>query len=230
MKTISWNCRGCGSPSTIRHLKHLITLENPDILFLSETKASSQSIAFLIQQLNYPHHFSVPPIHTAGGLCLLWKFGINLSILSNSTNSITTEIKNDPHQSWIACFFYGSPYKTFRNTSWDPIRNLDLFSLPILIIGDLNVTISNEESLGGKPYEYQDGEPAHTIINDLALIDIGFQGYPYTWSNKRTSPDNIQKRLDRALVNTDWFTLFPDATLVHKAAIGSDHCPILLDT
>ncbi|KAF9594175.1 hypothetical protein IFM89_028832 [Coptis chinensis] len=77
---------------------------------------------------------------------------------------------------------------------------------------------------------HQDGEPAHTIINDLALIDIGFQGYPYTWSNKRTSPDNIQKRLDRALVNIDWYTLFPNATLVHKAAIGSDHCPILLDT
>ncbi|KAF9599501.1 hypothetical protein IFM89_038686 [Coptis chinensis] len=39
-----------------------------------------------------------------------------------------------------------------------------------------------------------------------------------------------QKRLDRALVNDTCYLMFPETILFHKVAIGSDHCPILLDT
>ncbi|KAF9615197.1 hypothetical protein IFM89_022459 [Coptis chinensis] len=117
------------------------------------------------------------------------------------------------HQVQIPIPFYHCLNKMFSNimiyrqACYLLIHMFNIKAFPpncVYEIGDLNVTISNEESLGGKPYKYQDGEPAHTIINDLTLIDIGFQGHPYTSSNKRTSPDNIQKRFDRALVNTDW--------------------------
>ncbi|KAF9589479.1 hypothetical protein IFM89_024750 [Coptis chinensis] len=225
MKTLSWNCKGCGNASTMRHLHDLISVNNPDIVFLSETKASITTINSLIHQFNYPYHFIIPPVHLAGGMCLLWKEGVDLRILDSTTNSITSELNRGTRHRWSAYFFYGSPYKHLRSQSWDPVRKLSNYNCPILVIGDLNVILSPAEVLGGKPYEYNDGEPVHDIINTQGFIDLGYKGYPYTWSNKRTAPDNIQKRLDRALVNSEWLLLFPEAVLSHKAAIGSDHCP-----
>ncbi|OVA17174.1 hypothetical protein BVC80_1307g4 [Macleaya cordata] len=38
------------------------------------------------------------------------------------------------------------------------------------------------------------------------------------------------ERLDRALANSDWCSLFPQASISHLPPTGSDHCPILLST
>jgi len=38
MIVLSWNCRGLGNLSAVRALKRLVKDEDPDILFLSETK------------------------------------------------------------------------------------------------------------------------------------------------------------------------------------------------
>ncbi|KAF9597137.1 hypothetical protein IFM89_015966, partial [Coptis chinensis] len=225
-QTISWNCRGCSNPSTIRHLKDLINNINPDILFLSETKTSPNSITYLINQLNYPHQHIVHPVHLAGGLCLLWKAGININILSSTKHSITTVVNSGAHGEWVGCY----PYKENRDLSWNPIWDLEYLNSPTMIIGDLNVILSSHEHPGGKTYEFSDGEQAHTIVNNLGLIDLGFMGYPFTWSNKRVEPDNIQKRLDRVLVNKEWLLLFPESIVHNKPAIASDHCPILLNT
>ncbi|KAF9596540.1 hypothetical protein IFM89_012271 [Coptis chinensis] len=151
MKTLSWNCRGCGNASTMRHLHDLISVNNPDIVFLSETKASITIINSLIHQFNYPNHFIIPPVHLA-------------------------------------------------------------------------------RVLGGKPYEYNDGEPAYDIINTQGFIDLGYKGYPYTWSNKKSASDNIQKRVDITQVNSEWLLLFPEVVLSHKIAIGSGHCPLLFNS
>ncbi|KAF9625060.1 hypothetical protein IFM89_017863 [Coptis chinensis] len=91
--------------------------------------------------------------------------GVDLSILDSTTNSITSELNRGTRHRWLACFFYGSPYNHLRSQSWDPVRKLSNYNCPILVISDLNVILSPAEVLGGKPYEYNDGEPVHDIIN-----------------------------------------------------------------
>jgi exonuclease III len=47
MKILSWNCQGSGNLRTVRALKKLITSQNPDIVFLMETKQLSSNLNFL---------------------------------------------------------------------------------------------------------------------------------------------------------------------------------------
>lgn len=61
------------------------------------------------------------------------------------------------------------------------------------------------------------------------LMDIGFNGHPFTWTNKRFGKAFICERLDRALANLEWNNQFPDAKLYHLTSYASDHSPILLD-
>ena len=60
------------------------------------------------------------------------------------------------------------------------------------------------------------------------LIDLGFSGPKFTWTNRRELSDLIQQRLDRVWVNAEWKLCFPEAFVSHLAHINSDHCALLL--
>ncbi|KAL0294951.1 UNVERIFIED_CONTAM: hypothetical protein Sangu_3207900 [Sesamum angustifolium] len=62
------------------------------------------------------------------------------------------------------------------------------------------------------------------------LIDLGFSGNNFIWTNKRPDLANIQTRIDRGVANAKWCLLYPKATISHLPAIASDHYPLLLDT
>jgi len=53
-------------------------------------------------------------------------------------------------------------------------------------------------------------------MDNCGLMDLGFQGPRFTWTNK--SPNwqhNIKERLDRDLGNVEWKLIFPAAEISH---------------
>ncbi|KAJ4749124.1 DNAse I-like superfamily protein [Rhynchospora pubera] len=66
------------------------------------------------------------------------------------------------------------------------------------------------------------------MIAKSGLMDLGYHGAAYTWSNKRQPHSIILQRLDRALATVPWCNAFPAAKLFHLPKANSDHCPILL--
>lgn len=66
-------------------------------------------------------------------------------------------------------------------------------------------------------------------MNCCGMLDLGFSGPKYTWTNKRGLSDLIQFRLDRCWDNTSWKSLFQEANVTHLARVNSDHCPLLLN-
>lgn len=55
---------------------------------------------------------------------------------------------------------------------------------------------------------------------------LGFRGNKFTWSNRMEGSHCISERLDRVLVNCQWWGLFPNADVVHGLVSYSGHVPI----
>ena len=99
--------------------------------------------------------------------------------------------------------------------------------LPLMMGGDFNLIRSLSDKSSG--------------IGDRRLIDAfndfkeGFElrelhrtGGKYTWSNKQLNP--VLSNIDRILVSTKWEDKFPLCTVTSLTRVGSDHCPLLLNS
>lgn len=65
--------------------------------------------------------------------------------------------------------------------------------------------------------------------NYCHLIDLGFKGRRFIWTNGRHNGANILERIDRVMANYNWLNLFPEAMVTHLPRTHSDHCPIKLE-
>jgi hypothetical protein len=66
------------------------------------------------------------------------------------------------------------------------------------------------------------------FINGLELKEAHLIGRRYTWSNERDCP--TLEKLDRWLCSIEWDEMHPDAVLVARSSLLSDHCPVLMST
>ncbi|KAK4410283.1 hypothetical protein Sango_0101300 [Sesamum angolense] len=66
-------------------------------------------------------------------------------------------------------------------------------------------------------------EDFNDMVLDSGLTDAGFEGEPFTWSNKR-----VWRRLDRVLYSQEWAELFNSTRVSHLPRRLSDHHPLLI--
>jgi len=111
------------------------------------------------------------------------------------------------------------------------IQELSIFcaneALPVLLGGDFNLIRSNNDRNQGMG-DQKLMELFNGFIGDFHLREIHSSGPRFTWSNKQRNPTLI--KLDRYLMSEGWENQFPTCFAWSKARIGSDHCPIVLDS
>ncbi|XP_026455509.1 uncharacterized protein LOC113356558 [Papaver somniferum] len=100
MKILSWNVQGSKTSSTRNHLTDLIRAQNPDIIFLCETKISSTKCQPLLKQYQYPNWRYIEPEGLSGGLVLLWKNGFLCEIIYNHYDMFNAIVQSDPN-GWV---------------------------------------------------------------------------------------------------------------------------------
>lgn len=66
-------------------------------------------------------------------------------------------------------------------------------------------------------------------LDKCGMIDLGFTGPRFTWTNWRDVNVLIQERIDRFFINPSWCLLYPEARVSHLTRCHSDHFPILLE-
>ena len=99
-----------------------------------------------------------------------------------------------------------------------------------IITGDFNDITSNEEKWGGRKREQGSFQDFNNFIEHNGLIDTGFEGNPWTWSNHWSHEGEIKQRLNRALVSHDWSQIFDRTIVKHIETLGSDHSRLLIDS
>ena len=104
-----------------------------------------------------------------------------------------------------------------------------MHDLPWALMGDFNEVLSEDEKYGGNPICQRRVRAIKECMDDCNMMDLGFSGPKYTWTNKRELGNLIQCRLDRCWVNPGWKELYPEANVTHLARVNSDHCPLLLN-
>lgn len=133
--------------------------------------------------------------------------------------------------SFLLSTIYGSTNPLMRNALWDQLSMINCADSAWMLVGDFNCTLSQMDKKGGRPFlDCPSSRSLHNLTFKQGLIDLGFSGPRFTWSNNRKSLGLVQVRLDRAFGNSKFLELFPAVSIKHLARTGSDHSPLLITT
>uniref|UniRef100_A0A2N9FDP4 Reverse transcriptase domain-containing protein n=1 Tax=Fagus sylvatica TaxID=28930 RepID=A0A2N9FDP4_FAGSY len=194
---------GLGNPEAVRALHHMVKKKGPEVLFLMETKLDAVRMEVIRIKLGFDNAFTVPSLGRSGGLALLWKVEADVVIQNFSQHHIDAHVDSKQANCWRLTGFYGR---------------------------DFNEILRVNEKYGGRERSLRQILDFQEAVNTCNLVDLGFQGAKYTWTNNRDDDANIQGRLDRALATAPWLDFFPRYSVSHFSVSVSDHLELVVST
>ena len=207
-------------------LLHLISVHSPDLLFLSEPKASLDSSNPVLSS-GYISSFS----NTNSSLWCFCKPSSTFcfSLLDHSSQHISINaVGSSPSSSSLITGVYGSTDYRVRRVLWDYLISTSSTINPWCVIGDFNAILLGKEKLSTRPPSSLSVKDFNDMVLASDLQDLGFRGSSFIWANNRQGQAFVAARLDRAFSNVSWLDSFEDPMEHHLPRIASDHSPILL--
>ncbi|XP_024190432.1 uncharacterized protein LOC112194424 [Rosa chinensis] len=222
-----WNCRGITNKETQRALIDMVQAKRPHLIFLSETLASQKLIDTLTARIGFAGNICVARQPECQGLALMWSSDLKVDERTSSFHHIDADISdNGEPVSWRFTGIYGFASRGDRNHTWSLVETLarENCSLPWLMAGDFNEVWCRANKSGGVPRTTAAMTLFQTTMVATGLMDMGFVGCRFTWSNKFT-----KERLDRGFQSTQWRDQYPLILVITLPPSDSDHNPILVE-
>ena len=195
-----------------------------------ETKLTIREMELIKSELGFPSMLAVSSEGRHGGLALLWKSKVVVDTQTYSPHHIDAQVLGQPGHPWRLTGIYGYSEEQMKPETWRLLRHVYSQSTsPWVCIGDYNKIISSKEKYGKHPRPLPPMVEFRNTLLHYRLIDLGFNGYPYSWRNGWPSEALVEERLDRACETLGWSKLFPTAKVIHLTVSYSDHNPFLLD-
>ena len=188
------------------HAYELHYRHHPQVLIIVEPRIVEEGAQAVINTLPYTHSWHVEPIGFFDSIWLLWNESpsFQVDILTYNEYSIHALVNvSSPSLSFLLTAVYASFNFNKCKIFWDYLQNLaNVVSLPWVLLGDLNDMISDDEKMRGLPLNINRISTFRNCMNKCGLMDLGFQGPRFTWTNKSSVwKYNIKERLDRQLGN-----------------------------
>lgn len=218
-------------PSFRSAICDLTNFHSPGIIVVTETRISGSRAGNILCSLPYDGIHTIDPIGYARGIWLFWrKDMVDMEVLAATEQEIHAIVKViNTDFSWLLSSIYGSPRFAERTIFWENLCSVSLLhNLPWAIVGDFNDVLDDSEKRGGNRVNMTRVSAYRNCMSSCNMIDLGFSGPTFTWTNRRDIGGLIQTRIDRCWANPSWSLAFPEANVTHLPRISSDHCPLLL--
>ncbi|KAL4334719.1 hypothetical protein GQ457_07G002500 [Hibiscus cannabinus] len=152
-----------------------------------------------------------------------WKF----EEVSSYSQAITCCLRRGD-DSFYCSFVYACNGREDRRELWREFIDVKarIGASPWVLAGDFNVISRPQESSDYNGIQGVSGalEDFITCQEDVDVTDHPFSGLLFTWCNRRED-DPLSRKLDRVLVNQNWFSSFPGSSVKFLGPDCSDHCP-----
>lgn len=87
--------------------------------------------------------------------------------------------------SWLIFAIYASRRLAKRRILWSNIEEVGrLHKLPWLMLGDFNKVLCGEDKFGRSQVSINRALEFKACLNSCSLVDLGFAGPKYSWTNK----------------------------------------------
>jgi hypothetical protein len=208
----------------------MVKERRPTFVFLMEIICSKHYMDNIRRRLGFDSIFVVDQVGRSGGLAFLWNLETNLEVYNYSRRHINVVVKDGENNPlWKLTGFYGHPDCARRAESWELLKFLNTCHLaPWLCAGDFNEIVEQAEKEGSNLRKESQMTGFREAIEFCRLGDLGFSGSMFTWSNRRADGNFTKERLDRAMANPEWCSIFPSFSVLIMVARTSDHSPILV--
>ena len=191
MSCISWNCHGLGNPQTVDEVVALVTTKDPKLVFLMETKADKPILEKVGRRIQFTTLFFVPCINLGRGLALYWKFDLDVDVQPFSNRHVDAFINHGVDDACRFIGFYGDLDTANQEHSWSLLQELSRRSaLPWVYMGYFNEILFADEKLGWLDRPERQMQSFRDALDYCRLKNLGFNGYPFTWCNRRPSDQN----------------------------------------
>ena len=87
------------------------------MVFLFETKANANRMEAVKKSLKFDFACVVEDKGSAGGLCMLWKYGVDLKEVEFNKDLIAVKV-DDQCVEWLFVGFYGPSYYSKKKKAW----------------------------------------------------------------------------------------------------------------
>ncbi|XP_019179248.1 PREDICTED: uncharacterized protein LOC109174466 [Ipomoea nil] len=226
-----WNCQGAASKAFRRIRKQFLCIHKPSFVCLLEPKVSGQQANEICFSLGFDDWMRVEAIGFSGGIWILWKSSIHIEVLDTHPQFISLQVQDADSESWLLSVVYGSPNKALRKRLFSELSGQFFMPHgPWLAVGDFNSVTCQDEVNNLETFSMSRCSDFNQWIFREGLIDLGFEGTKFTWMRGVNSTSFKGARLDRALSNIEWRSMFPNVSVLHLPMIQSDHSPLLVNT
>lgn len=222
---VIWNCRGVGNRRFLGLIRDYVKIYKLSFLAILEPRISGVRAEKVIDKLGFDRGARVDAVGFAGGIRCLWrKSKIAIKVLSSSKFCILLKVNPRSSTPWHLAVVYRSPQERHREDLWNELHHIhNNINLPWSVAGDFNSVLHAREKEGGRAFNHRAGQQFAQCIFDCNLVDLGCKGPFFTWRSS-----TLKERLDRALGNTQWQSLFPNCSIINVPMLSSDHCGVWL--
>lgn len=207
----AYNIRGVNKK--VPFAQDFIRDNNIGIIALLETHVKQASTIFVSESIHpdFCWHFNYPH-HDNGHIWIGWNPVLwNVTPLKTEDQHVACEVTClSNNEKFLVSFIYALNSAVQRRSLWHSLSqfhdyiNISSACLPLIALGGFNVCLNINENCGGSSAITSGMTEFRDCINSLSLVDLYYTGQFLTWWDKR----NIQKKLDRALVNPAWLDSF----------------------